>query len=86
MYLRNEDIEKRNAIALIANENDLCLIAYDHDVSNKPFEMQFASFMSVGYGIKFNSTAMRTGLKGYFAFNNNYVNKFGVGLTVKGKI
>jgi hypothetical protein len=59
---------------------------YDQYKSDRAFEVLFASLMSMGYEVNVGSLTFLTGLKGYFAFNNNYVNTFGAGLMVGLKI
>lgn len=59
---------------------------YDQYTRNPPIEVHFASLMSMGYEIKAGSITFLTGVKGYFAFTNSYVNTFGAGLMVGIKI
>lgn len=58
----------------------------NHYSSQRYFEVLFASLMTIGYEIKIGSISVLTGTKGYLAFNNNYVNTFGIGLMVGLKI
>ncbi len=60
--------------------------SYDQFKSDRSFEVLFASLMSLGHEIKVGTITVMTGVKGYFAFNNNYVNTFGVGLMAGVKI
>ena len=59
---------------------------FDSNNSHRSFEVQFASLMNIGFEIKTRSMTVLTGAKGYFAYNNNYVNTFGIGLMVGLKI
>ena len=55
---------------------------YAYDARHPTIEVQFASLMSIGYEFKVGSLSLLTGVKGYFAFNDNFVNTFGAGLMV----
>ena len=55
---------------------------YDDYVWSPPIGVHFASLMSIGYEIKVGKMTFMTGVKGYFAFNNYYVNTFGAGLMI----
>lgn len=59
---------------------------FDIDLNQSPFEVLFASLMTIGFEIKAGSISVLTGAKGYFAFSDYFVNTFGVGLMVGLKI
>ncbi len=59
---------------------------FDIDLNQIPFEVLFASLMTIGFEIKVGSIYVLTGARGYFALNGGNGDTFGVGLMVGLKI
>ena len=59
---------------------------FDIDLNQIPFEVLFASLMTIGFEIKVGSMSVLTGARGYFTLNGGDGDTFGVGLMVGLKI